>query len=122
MTKRSKILLVSAAGIITVTVAIVAIRVIQFSRELDRKIVNLTDEQAKLMLHKELPIGTGKFRVEQFLDEKKWAYADYGSTLKALVYDASHNGLIRTDIQILFSFDSQEELLSFEITDINTGP
>jgi hypothetical protein len=122
MTRRNKILLLSAAGVITVAVAIVAIRVIQFSREFDRKVVNLTDEQAKLMLNKELPIGTGKFRVEQFLDEKKWASGDYGSTVQALVNDASHNGLIRTDIQIWFAFDSQDKLLSIQINDINTGP
>jgi hypothetical protein len=122
MTRRSKILLLSAAGIITVAVVIVAIRVIQFSREFDRKIVNLTDHQAKLILNKELPSGTSKYRVKQFLDEKKWAYGDDGSTVQALVYDASHNGLIRTDIQIWFSFDSQDKLLSFEIQDINTGP
>jgi hypothetical protein len=122
MTRRSKILLFGAAVVITVAVAIIAIWVIQFSREFDRKVVNLTDEQAKLILNKELPIGTGKFRVKQFLDEKKWAYADYGSTVQALVYDASHNGLIRTDIQILLSFDSQDKLLSFKVQDINTGP
>ena len=122
MTRRNKILMLSVACLVAVAVTVVAIRVIQFSRDFDRKVVNLTDEQAHLMLNKELPEGTSKFRVKQFLDAKKWAYGDYGSTIQALIYDASHSGLIRTDIQIWFSFDSQDKLLSFELKDLYTGP
>jgi hypothetical protein len=122
MTRRGKILLVSAACVIAVAVTIVTIRVIQFTRNFDREIVNLTDEHAKLMIRNELPSGASKSAVKQFLDKKNWAYSDDGSTVQALVRDASHNGLIQTDIQIWFSFDSNDGLKSFELKDIYTGP
>lgn len=102
MTRRGKIILVSATSVVAITIAVVTVRVIRFSREFDRKIVNLTDEQARLMLNNKLPIGTSRLDVKQFLDTKKWPYSDFGSTVQALVRDASHNGLIRTDIQIWF--------------------
>ena len=83
MTRRSKILTVSATSVIAVAVAIFTIRVIQFTRNFDGKIVNLTDDQARWMLDSELPRGTSKFRVAEFLDAKKWpSYSDNGSMAK----------------------------------------
>jgi hypothetical protein len=122
MTRRSKILLVNTTSVIAVALAIVTIRVLQFSRDFDREIVNLTDEQAKLMLNNELPSGTRKFRIKQFLDVKKWPYSDSRSTVQTMIHNAEHNGLIRKDIQIKFSFDSQEKLISYAINDFFTGP
>ena len=124
MTRQSKILLVSATCVIVVAVVIVAIQTIQFSRNFNRRIVNLTDEQARLMIRNELPAGTSKFRVKQFLDSKKWPYGDRdnGSTIQTMIHDAEQNGLIRTDIQIQFHFNSDDKLISYEIKDIHTGP
>jgi hypothetical protein len=122
MTKRSKILMISATSVIVVAVTILTIRVMQFTENFDRKIVNLTDDQARLMLDKGLPRGTSKFRVTQFLEARKWPYSDYGSMVQTMIRDAGHNGLIRTDIQIKFSFDSEDKLISYEIQDIFTGP
>src|SRR5260370_37320666 len=109
MTRRSKILLVSIGSVIAVATAIVAIRAIQFSREFNRKAVNITDEQVKFMLNSELPRGTSRFQVKQFLDAKKWPHSDYGSTVQTMLRDAEHQGFIRTDIQIKFSFDSEDK-------------
>ena len=120
MTRRSKILLVSATCAIVAVV--VAIKVIQFRRVLNEHVVNLTDEQARLILRNEAPIGTTKSNVKQFLDAKRWPYSDVGSTVQAIVRDASHDFLIRRDIQIRFFFDSKDRLISSEIKDIFTGP
>ena len=122
MTRRSKIVLVSVVSVIAVAAAIVAIRVIQFSREFNRKVVSITDEQVKLVLNSELPDGASKLRVKQFLDAKKWPHSDYGSTVQTMIRDAQHQGFIRTDIQIKFSFDSKDNLISYKINDFYTGP
>jgi hypothetical protein len=119
MTKR-KILLLSATCVIVVVV--VAIKVIQFRRILNEHVVNLTDEQARLILGNEAPIGTTKSNVKQFLDARRWPHSDVGSTVQTMVRDASHDFLIRRDIQIRFLFDSKDELISYEIKDILTGP
>jgi hypothetical protein len=120
MRRQSKMLLVSAASLIVIL--IVAIQVIEFSRKLNQHVVNLTDEQARLIIKNELPIGTSKLSVKRFLDTKKWFYADDGSIVQAIVYDASHSFLVRTDIVIRFSFDSKDELKSYEIKHFLTGP
>ena len=122
MTTRSKFLLVSVTSVIAVVVAIVEFRVVQFSGNFNRRIVNLTDEQARLMLNNELPRGTTRLRVKQFLDRKNWPYSDIGSTVQTMIHDAEHHGFIRTDIQIKFLFDSEDKLISYEIKDLSTGP
>jgi hypothetical protein len=120
MTRRSKIFLVSAAcGIVVV---IVAIQVIQFSRKLNEQVVNLTDEQTRVIIKNQLPQGASKFSVEKFLEAKKWPYTDDGSTVQAVVRDASHTLLVRDDLVIRFSFDSKDELKSYAITHFLTGP
>jgi len=82
----------------------------------------LTDQQAREILNRELPIGTDKSRVKEFLDAKAWTYSDRGSTIQSMIRDASHNFLIRTDIQIRFFFDSNWKLASYELQDFHTGP
>jgi hypothetical protein len=119
MTRRSKILLFGVAFLIVAV--IVAILILQLSRNF-REVVNLTDEQAKLILNKELPTGTSKIRVRQFLDRKNWPYSDFGPTVQTMIHDARHNGLIRTDIQIQFHFNSDDGLISYDIKDFFTGP
>jgi hypothetical protein len=121
MKGRNKALLGSFMSFIVIAVAIAAILFDQISKNFKR-IMNLTDDQARVMLNNELPKGTGKSRVAQFLDAKKWPYSDNGSIIQTMIHDAEHNGLIRTDIQIKFSFDSEEKLVSYEIKDFLTGP
>jgi hypothetical protein len=122
MTRRNKILLVSVTSVIALAVTILTIRVVQFTRNFNRKVVNLTDDQARLMLNSELPKGTSKSRVKQFLDAKKWPYSDNGSMVQTMIHDAAHQGFIQTDIQIKFSFDSGDKLISYEIKDFFKGP
>ena len=120
MTRRSKILLVSAAC--AIVLVIVAIQMIQLSRKLNEHVVNLTDEQARATIKNELPQGASKFSVMKLLDAKKWPYTDDGSTVKAVVRDASHTFFVRDDLVIRFSFDSKDNLKSYEITHFLTGP
>jgi hypothetical protein len=120
MTKRSKILLVSAAC--AIVAVIVAIQVIQFSRKLNEHVVNLTDEQARVIIKNQLTQGASKFSVEKFLGEEKWPYTDDGSTVQAVVRDASHTFLVRDDLVIRFSFDPKDKLKSYSITHFLTGP
>jgi hypothetical protein len=39
-----------------------------------------------------------------------------------MIHDAGHQGFIRKDIQIKFSFNPEDKLISYEIQDIFTGP
>jgi hypothetical protein len=118
MTKKSKFLFIVAGFTVLVLVILIAFEV----HRLNSEQINLTDEQAREMLNRELPIGTDKMRVKQFLDAKGWTYTDSGSTIQSMVYDAAHNFMIRTDIHAQFFFDSKGKLASYEIKDINTGP
>ena len=122
MTRRNKILLVSVTSVIALAVTILTIRVVQFTRNFNRKVVNLTDDQARLMLNSELPRGTSKSRVKEFLDAKKWPYSDNGSMVQTMIHDAGHQGFIQTAIQIKFLFDSEDKLISYEIKDFYKGP
>ncbi len=56
---------------------------------LNSEYIYLTDQQARKILNSELPIGTDKSRVKQFLDVKAWAYSDKGSSVQSMIRDAS---------------------------------
>jgi hypothetical protein len=93
-----------------------------FSPALNSEQTKLTDQQAREILNRDLFVGSDKSRVKQFLAAKAWAYSDRGSTVQAMVRDASRNGLIRTDIQIQFLFDLNGKVASYEIKHFHTGP
>ena len=56
---------------------------------LNSKQVNLTDEQVRGTLDRELPMGTDKPGVKPFLDAKGRTYSDSGPAILAMVRDAS---------------------------------
>jgi hypothetical protein len=118
MTKGSKYFLIAVGFAVLALGIVVAFEV----HRLSSVQINLTDKQAREMLNRELPIGTDKMPVKQFLDAKGWTYTDSGSTIQSMVYDAAHNFMIRTDIHVQFFLDSKGKLASYEIKDINTGP
>jgi len=91
-------------------------------RWLNFKQAKLTQQQAREIVDRELPPGTDKSVVKQFLDTKHWAYSDGGSTIQAIVRDASRNSLIRTNIRIRFFFGADSKLASYELQDLYTGP
>ena len=116
MRRRSKILLVASG--FALVFAVGALRL----WELSRTKVNVTDEQLKETLNRELPEGTSKANVRQSLDRRGWSHTDVGSNIKTMIRDAGHNFLVRTDIQIQFSFTPEGKLLSYELKDYFTGP
>lgn len=89
---------------------------------LNHEQTELAEKQAKEILNRELPIGTDKSQVRRFLDRNAWDYSVEGSTIRALVGDASHNSLIRTSIRVQFYFDPQGKLVSYDLQDLHTGP
>jgi hypothetical protein len=91
-------------------------------RWLNFKQAKLTQQQAREIVDRELPTGTGKAVVKQFLDAKHWVYSDEGSTIQAIVRDESRNYLIRTSIRIQFFFDANSKLVLYELQDLYTGP
>ena len=116
MQRRSKTLLIASG--FAVRVAVGALRL----RELSRKKVNVTDEQLKEMLNREVPERTSKASVRKFLHRKGWPHADDGSNIRTMIRDAAHSLLVRTDIQIVFLFAPQGKLISYEIKDYFSGP
>lgn len=116
MEKNTKLLLIGVGFTALATFA--AFKILEF----DRETINFTDQRVRLIVNSEVPIGSSRTRVNQFLDGKGWIHSDMGSKTQVMIRDASHRGLIRTDIRIRFLFDSEEKLVSYEIHDILTGP
>jgi hypothetical protein len=86
--------------------ALVIILAFQARTWLNSEQTKLTVQETREILNRELDVGTDKSRVQQFLRREAWAYSDGGSTIQAMVREASRNRLIRTDIRISFFFDS----------------
>jgi hypothetical protein len=84
--------------------------------------VNVTDEQLKEMLNREMPEGTSKASVRKFLNRKGWPHADDGSNIRTMSRDATHSLLVRTDIEIVFLFAPEGKLVSYEIKNYSAGP
>lgn len=65
-------------------------------------------------------MGTDKSRVRQLLGREGLGLR--GSTLQAVVCEASRNRRVRTGIRIQFFFDSNGKRVSYEVKDFPTGP
>jgi hypothetical protein len=62
----------------------------------------------------ELPPGTPKFKVEQFLQARKPLFCDdLGSHVKARLTGRAENLIIRKDVILDFEFDTNGKLVSF---------
>lgn len=119
MTKKSKILLVVAGCVAVALVSILlALRIYVNSQQK----VNLTDDQLRQMIDRELPRGTNRSAVRKFLASKGWQHGDEGSTTWAMIRDAEHSFLIRKDIHLQFQFDPNDRLISYNLTAFLTGP
>lgn len=89
---------------------------------INSKQIRLTDQQTREILNRELPPGSSKSRVIEFLKSQRWTYSDGGATVRAMFRDVSQGISARTDIQMRFYFDSDGKLTSYEIQDLLTGP
>ena len=108
--------------IVFVLTAVALIFTVYARTWLNHEQAKLTEQQAKEILNRELPIGTDKSQVKRFLDRNAWDYSEGDSTLRAIVRDASRSLLIRANIRVQFYFDSQGKLVSYELQDLHTGP
>jgi hypothetical protein len=109
---KEKILLWSAALIL------LAIGVDQFVRH--RYV--LDGEKLEASIRAELPHGTPKLTVVQFMQVKKpLVYDDLGAHVKARPTGRAENLIFRKDIVLDFEFDTNGKLLSFSKQEYLTG-
>lgn len=93
-----------------------------------RSYVRVTTSELESEIKKDLPLGSTKEEVSSFLDSRGIGHAYAGASPQfknteiALVRNAAYHWPIRTDIQILFTFDKNSRLSSFTVKEINTGP
>ena len=78
-----------------------------------------------------LPSGTSRARVENFLDQRGIQHSfversrfgpEHSPEEFAMIRDSSRHGWYNGNIQIVFEFDSQENLASYSVKEIFTGP
>ena len=109
---KKKILLCIAALIL------LAIGVDQFLRH--RYVLN--GEELEASIRAELPVGTPKLTVVQFVRAKRpLFYDDLGAHLKARLTGRAENLIFRKDIILDFEFDTNGKLLSFSKKEYLTG-
>ena len=92
----------------------------------------VTPAQVDADIRQNLPIGSTKANVDTYLDTHNIVHKYYGlDTDKnekfyrcevALVLDTASHWLITSSIQIVFRFDNDMRLLSYDVQEINTGP
>ena len=85
-------------------------------------------------IHDHAPIGSSRASVEAYLDQRKIGHSyieelkelpnyAYAHTETAMIRDVWEEGIIRSDIQVLFKFDvSGPKLVNYTVREINTGP
>lgn len=92
--------------------------------------VRITKDQVASDVRQHLPLGSSRKQVEEFLGSKGIEHSyvpespdmpEYSNADMCLIRDAAHTWFIRTDIQLVFSFDNQERLNKIVIKEINTG-
>ncbi len=78
-----------------------------------------------------ISLGSSKGKIESYLDQRGIQHSyieqsngapEYERTETAMIRGASHKGLVRGDIQILFKFDDQGRLTHYSVKEILTGP
>jgi hypothetical protein len=92
----------------------------------------ITPAQIDADIRQRLPIGSTRANVVVFLDARNFAHSYYGSdsdkTYKfyrcevGLVRNTASHWLITSSVQIVFKFDNDMRLASYELQEINTGP
>jgi hypothetical protein len=125
---RSKIQLVALWLIILGSVS----AVLGWKRWHDRNTwTRVTAAQIESAIGQHIPIGTSRAQVASYLDEKKIRHSYYGSSSRgaeyynsdvALIRNTASSELITTDIQVIFRFDSNMKLKSYEVHEVYTGP
>ena len=96
-----------------------------------RSHVRVTKSQIDNEIRGQLPLGTPRAVIETFLDKRAIAHhyfedsanaAEDSRTEYGMIRNASAIGLIRTDLQLRFKFDSQSRLTGYSVQELYTGP
>jgi hypothetical protein len=83
----------------------------------------LDGEKLEASIRAELPPGTPKMRVVQFVQtQKPLFYDDLGAHLKTRLTGRAEDLMLRKDIVLDFEFDANGNLLSFSKKEFLTGP
>jgi len=84
-------------------------------------------EDIQHQIEVKLPLGTSRTQVITFLNDNKIEHSDPGSTQQPnrvySMFKGKFNPLtfVRTDIQAIFYFDSEQKLLNVELKKVHTG-
>lgn len=75
------------------------------------------------LIGSELPTGTPKNRVVQFLENRGLNYSDDREEreIVTLIRDTARDFFVVTDIQIIFEFDEQNRLQNYRVKEVYTG-
>ena len=92
----------------------------------------ITVAQVDSDIKEHVPSRSSREQIAAYLDAHKIAHHFYSSDLYhntayqncevALVPHTASSGLITTDIQIIFRFNSEMKLVSYDVREINKGP
>ena len=101
-----------------------------FRDDLMKKEMDVASVEKDIREH--LAIGSSRAEVSSFLDQRKIEHSHIGDiaalpenrcTEMAMIRGASHKGVVRKDIQVLFKFDNADsKLVRFTVREIFTGP
>ena len=119
--------------VLSILTVVVALGAIMAKRWHDKNHwTRLTPAQVESDIKQHVPVGTPREQVAAYLDREKIAHQYYGEDLYkgtayyncevALVPRTASSGLIMTDVQIVFKFDSTMRLASYDVRAVNTGP
>jgi hypothetical protein len=127
---KSRILLI--VFVLLIVFGLSAIAVIWNRKSEKPALRRITTTQIRSEIDQHIPIGSSRTRVVEYLDERKIAHSyyeasgdrdgNYSNSEIALVPRTGSSGLVTTDIQIVFRFDENMKLASYQVQEINKGP
>ena len=120
MTRGMRSTILSIALFLLILSSVSAI-VVTWKRWHDRNTwTRVTVAQIESEISHHIPSGTSHAEVVSYLDKKTiYSGTDYYNSELALVPKTASSGLVTTDIQIIFRFDSKMKLVSYQVY---TGP
>src|SRR6185312_13762615 len=132
MTRGMRSTILSIALFLLILSSVSAI-VVTWKRWHDRNTwTRVTVAQIESEISHHIPSGTSHAEVVSYLDKKKIPHSYYGDAIYsgtdyynselALVPKTASSGLVTTDIQIIFRFDSKMKLVSYQVHQVYTGP
>lgn len=91
----------------------------------------MTEGQADALIRRGLPLGASVSQVKIWLDIMEIEHSEYGphhadgadGVITSIIRDTHRSfPLISSDIQVIFTFDSQRRLMKYSAHEVLTGP